>query len=639
MMALIEVCGSIYRRNVLSYKNLYGFTEDSSSVRETLSSLANGALKYLYENKDFIDNKLKDSTPELNQEYDFIIVGGGTAGATVASRLSEIKDVTVLLIEAGPSENIFMDMPLLAHYLQFSNDLNWKFHTERSNSYCRGMKNQRCSWPKGKVMGGSSALNYMIATRGIALDYDRWAAMGNDGWSSEELLKYFKKLENIEIKNLKYDRMMHSTKGPVHINYPPYHTPLAESFLEAGLEMRYPIIDYNANQDIGFSYIQCTMINGTRMSTNRAYLNPASKRKNLFLSRLSHVNKVLINSLTKRAYGVDFTKLGVNYRVRARKEIILCAGAIGSAQILMLSGVGPVKHLNEMNIQMIHDSPIGENLMDHVAYGGLIFLVDQPISIAINDTTNPLKPYLKDFFNRRIGPYTVPGGYEALAFVNFGNHRTLDGFPDVELLFIGTSIISDYSLRNILNISDEYWNKIFSKIAGHHSWTILPILMHPNSKGKVLLRNKDPKSKPKIFANYFEDPEDVKIMIKGIRTAIEISKTRAMLRFNSKIYNFAVPGCEHYEYDSNKYWECALRTFTFTMYDYSGTCKMGADNDATGVVNPKLQVKGIRRLRVADASIMPKIITGHTNIPVIMIGEKVADMIKDDWGYDKKCPL
>ncbi|XP_001602364.1 glucose dehydrogenase [FAD, quinone] [Nasonia vitripennis] len=632
VLALI-VFATAYRRSGLVYRNLYGFVEDQTPVREALQRLAAGARSFLQEGENFLSSQLKDSTPRYNQEYDFVVIGAGTAGATVAGRLSEMEDQTILLIEAGPNENLLMDIPLIVNYLQFSNDLNWKYQTETSKTYCQGMTNRKCNWPRGKVMGGSSVLNYMIATRGNPLDYDAWAEMGNEGWSYDELLPYFKKLEDIGINELKYDRELHNVDGPVHITYPPYHTPLAESFLEAGLEMGYPIIDYNANQDIGFSYIQATLKNGTRVSTNRAYLYPANRRKNLFVTRLSHVNKILIDPVTKRAYGVDYTKLGMNLRVRARKEIILCAGSIGSAQILMLSGVGPADHLNEMKINIIQDAPVGENLMDHIAYGGLVFLVDQPVSIT-SAVTDPIKPYLRDFLNTRLGPYTIPGGCEALAFLDVDNSESLHGFPNMELLFIAASLVSDTSFHNNVGISHEYWTKMFARVAGHHSWTIFPMLMRPNSRGRILLRNKDPHSKPKIFANYLDDPEDVRIMIKGIRAAIEVSRTKSMRRFNSQFYDFIVPGCEDYEYDSDEYWECALRTFTFTIYHHSGTCKMAPENDPTGVVNPRLQVKGIQGLRVADASIMPMIMTGHTNVPVIMIGEKLADMVKEDWGYN-----
>ena len=558
-------------------------------LTDALSNLASGIMKFLREGDELLSYEIKDSTPRFNEEYDFIVIGAGSAGAAVASRLSELNDATILLIEAGRNENLLMDIPAIVNYLQFSDNLNWKYQTESSQNYCRGMTNQKCNWPRGKVMGGSSVLNYMIATRGNPLDYDRWAAMGNEGWSYSDLLKYFKKLEEMGIAELK-NKKEHNTKGPVYISYPPYHTPLAENFLKAGLEMGYPIVDYNANQTIGFSYLQTTMKNGIRMSTNRAYLYPANERKNLFVTKLSHVNKVLIDPKNKRAFGVQFSKEGVNIQVRARKEIILSAGTIGSAQILMLSGVGPSKHLKEMKISVIQDAPVGQNLMDHIAYGGLLFLVDQPVSLRSKDLFDFTKPYLSDFFMKRYGPYTIPGGCEALAFIDVDKPKKLDAYANIELLFIGGSIVSDPSNRYNFDISEKYWNKVFSKISGRHSWTIFPMLMRPKSRGEILLRSKDPQAKPKILANYLDDPEDVRIMIKGIRAAIKVSKTKAMQHFGSRLHDVPIPDCENHKYNSDKYWECALRTFTFTIYHHSGTCKMAAENDPTGVVNPRLQV-------------------------------------------------
>ena len=585
---LIIVIGS-YRSENITYRNLYGDSDHNILLTDVLSNLASGTIKFLREGNDFLNYEIKDSTPWFNEEYDFIIVGAGSAGAAIASRLSELNDVTILLIEAGCNENLLMDIPVIVNYLQFSDDLNWKYQTESSQNYCRGMTNRKCNWPRGKVMGGSSVLNYMIATRGNPLDYDRWAAMGNEGWSYNDLLKYFKKLEGMGIAELRNEKV-HNIKGPVYISYPPYHTPLAETFLKAGLEMGYPIVDYNANQTIGFSYIQTTMKNGTRMSTNRAYLYPANKRKNLFVTKISHANKILIDPKNKRAYGVQFSKKGVNIQVRARKEIILSAGTIGSAQILMLSGVGPSKHLKDLKISVIQDAPVGQNLMDHIAYGGLIFLVNQPVSITTEDLSNPIKPYVSDFFMKRDGPLTIPGGCEALAFIDVDKPTKLDSFPNIELLFIGGSIVSDSSFRYNVGISDEHWNKGFSKISGRYSWTIFPMLMRPRSRGEILLRNKDPKAKPKLFANYLDDPEDVRIMIKGIRAAIKVSKTKAMQQFKSRLHHVPIPDCENHKYNSDKYWECALRTFTFTIYHHSGTCKMAAENDPTSVVNPRLQV-------------------------------------------------
>lgn len=571
------------------YRNLYGYKDDQLPPERSLLNLTVGALKFMRESERQMNTGLKDSTPKNDEEYDFVVIGAGSAGATIASRLSEVPEVTVLLIEAGRNENLMMDIPILVNYLQLSDEINWKYQTEPSDHYCLGMTDHKCNWPRGKVMGGSSVLNYMIATRGDPRDYDNWAAMGNYGWSYKEVLEYFKKLETIGVDHLRRDSVMHNTNGPLYIGYPPYHTPLAESFLEAGLEMGYPTVDYNADEHVGFSLIQSTIKNGTRMSTNRAYLYPARKRKNLILSKRSHVDKILIDD-SKRAYGVEFTKADVTIRVRARKEVILSAGAINSPQILMLSGIGPSKHLAEMKINLVQDAPVGENLMDHIAYGGLVFLVNQPVSIVTDEITNPNNPYLRDFLNTRSGPYTIPGGCEALAFVDVDQPRNLSAYPNVELMFVGGSLVSDSVLRTTFGLSMEHWTKMFSNYTSHHSWTIFPMLMRPNSRGKILLRNTDPKSKPKIYPNYFEDPEDVRIMVKGVRASIEVSKTKAMQKFESKYYDQTVPGCEDYVYDSDEYWECAVRTYTFTIYHYAGTCKMAPENDQTGVVNPRLQV-------------------------------------------------
>ncbi|XP_033212018.1 glucose dehydrogenase [FAD, quinone]-like [Belonocnema kinseyi] len=618
--------------NQQSHRNLYG-NQDQTPFLEHLMSLAAGTIKFLQEGERYLNNELTDITPEQNDAYDFIIVGAGSAGATIASRLSEIKNFTVLLIEAGRSENLLMDIPLLVNLLQFSNDINWKYRTESSDKYCLGMNDRRCNWPRGKVMGGSSVLNYMVATRGDPRDYDNWASLGNEGWSYNKLLHYFKKLESLNIPAYRNDTVFHNTKGPVNIEYPTYHTPLADGFLKAGLEMGYPLIDYNGKEHVGFSYIHATLKNGERASTNRAYLHIAKKRSNLFLTRNSMAEKIIIDPKTKRAVGVQFNKENVSIKVRARKEVILCAGAIGSPQLLMLSGIGPKDHLEDVGIPLIKDAPVGENLMDHIAYGGLIFLVDQPVSILPADVTNPLQPYIRQYFNNRDGPLTVPGCVEALAFVDVDRPRDTESYPNVELMFISNSVIAGAGFIQNVGITESIWQELFRKKEGQHSWSIFPMLLRPKSRGRILLKDNLPLSKPRIIPNYFDHPEDIRIIVEAIRASIEVSKTRGMQRFGSHLLELPIRGCENFPHGSDEYWECAARTFTFTIYHHSGTCKMGPEHDPTAVVNPRLQVIGIKGLRVADASIMPEIITGHTNIPVIMIAEKAADIVKEDWGY------
>lgn len=555
----------------------------------TIARMGFGALNFLNRGARAYNEELPDITPQSGSTYDFVVVGAGTAGATVAARLSEIPQAKVLLIEAGPSENIIMDIPLLVHFLQLSHDINWEYRTKPSKKYCLGMERNSCNWPRGKVMGGSSVLNFMIATRGAAKDYDRWAAMGNEGWAYKDVLKYFKKLETINIPELQSDTAYHGTKGPVHITYPLFHTPLAEAFLKAGKEMGYSSIDYNGKDMIGFSYIQTTIMNGTRMSSNRAYLHPAHNRTNLHVTRESMVRKVLIDRRQNRAVGVKFIKYGRNISVFANKEVILCAGAIGSPQLLMLSGIGPAKRLTELGIRVIKNAPVGENLMDHVSFGGLTYTVNASVSLEMFNIFNVANPYVADYLNSQVGPLTIPGGCEALGFVNTKNPKKRSSLPDIELLFIGGGLKGDLVVETTMGLNSRM-RQIWTKHAGNFGWSILPMLLKPKSRGTIKLLANDINVKPEIVPNYFDNPEDVRTMIAGIKAAISVGRTKAMQTFNSRLINDTIPGCENFEYDSYAYWDCMIRTIPYTIYHYSGTCKMAPKDDPTAVVDPKLKV-------------------------------------------------
>lgn len=570
------------------YHSIYG-DDVSGHELNNVFGLGIGALNFLQQGQNYMNQQIPDMVPQFGAMYDFVIIGAGTAGATIAARLSEIRQFEVLLIEAGSNENLLMDIPILVHMLQLSNDINWKYRTKSSNKYCLGMVDNKCNWPRGKVMGGSSVLNYMIASRGAAENYDRWAEMGNEGWAYKDVLEYFKKLETIDIPELQSDTVYHGTKGPLHISYPSFHTLLAEAFLKAGKELEYPLLDYNGRNTIGFSYLQSTLMNGTRMSSNRAYLHPARDRPNLHVTHESMVRKVLIDRRTNRTIGVEFVKNGRIIRVFASKEVILCAGAIGSPQLLMLSGIGPVKHLSELGISVVRDSPVGENLMDHVAFGGLTWTVDDPISLGLSDLINPTFPYIKDFLTKRSGPLTVPGACEAIAFLDTKHPEKHNGLPDMELLFIGGGFKGDIIFPIVMGFNRRM-NQIWRKYTSEYGWSILPIVLNPRSRGQIRLLANDINVKPEIIPNYYDDPEDVETMIAGIKAAIRVGQTKAMRMFGSRLSNDTLPGCESYEYDTYAYWECAVRTASITMYHYSGTCKMGPRGDPTAVVDPRLKV-------------------------------------------------
>ncbi|XP_011170213.2 glucose dehydrogenase [FAD, quinone] [Solenopsis invicta] len=598
-----------------------------------LLELGNGVVNFLNQNQHYIEQELPNTTPHSGDTYDFIIIGAGTAGATLAARLSEISQFKVLLIEAGIHENLFMDIPAFAFGLQVTDTINWNYRTKPSNKYCRGMKNNRCYYPRGKVVGGSSVLNFMIANRGGAEDYDRWAELGNVGWAYKDVLKYFKKLETFDIQELKANDTYHGTEGPVHINYPKFHTPLAEAFLKASMEMGYPLTDYNGKNEIGFSYVQATIINGIRMSSNTAYLHPIHNRNNLYMTLQSTVTKILIDSITNRAIGVQFIKYNKITSVFAKKEVILCAGAIGSPQLLMLSGIGPAKHLTELGINVVKDAPVGENLMDHAVFLGLTWTINKPISFKLYGDFNPIeKPFVSDYLNKRMGPLTSPGACEALGFINTKQPERHNGLPDIELLFVGLTVKDFFTPRMIFNLKDTI-SQQWSKYQNSYGWTTLVILLKPKSRGRITLLANDVNVKPEIMPNYFDDPDDVKTMIAGIRSAIRLGQTKTMQTFNSQLINITYTECNKYEYDSDTYWECVIRIITATLYHPCGTCKMGPSGDPTAVIDPRLKVIGIQGLRVVDASIMSEIISGHINIPVYMIAEKAADMIKKDWNY------
>lgn len=576
------------------------------------------------------EQRLKRELPDqaiLRSEYDFIVVGAGSAGSAVANRLSENPKWNVLLIEAGQNENLLMDIPMMVHYLQ-AYKINWGYKTERSDKYCLAMKNNQCNWPRGKVMGGSSVLNYMVYTRGNKKDYDDWADLGNNGWDYNNVSYYFRKLENNIVPNITPG--YHGRNGPLTVSNIEFKSPSAKAFVDAGIEKGYSYVDYNGPEQIGFSYLQATVANGTRQSTNFAYLYPISDRKNLHVKKLSHVTKLLIDS-AKNVYGVEFRSHGQVFSVRATKEVILSAGAINTPQILMLSGIGPTSHLKSIGIEPIVNSAVGYNLMDHTAPGALTFTVNvTTLSISQILDLNNIARYT-DELN---GPLTSPGGVEAIAFFDTERPNDPNGHPDIEILHLGGSINTDPIFRQNFGIRDDVYDEMFEGIGPEaNTFMVFPMVLRPKSRGRIKLRSNNPFDHPIILPNYFSDPHDVNISVIGIRKMIDLLDTEALRNINAKLLKAPVPGCKQYAQQSDEYWECYTRHMTFTIYHHCGTAKMGPSTDRRAVVDPTLKVYGVKGLRVADASIMPRIIAGHTNAPSIMIGEKAADMIKETWGF------
>lgn len=566
----------------------------------------------------------------IEQKYDFIVVGAGASGAVVANRLSEIPSWNILLLEVGERAGFLTTVPMASTLLQLSH-YNWNYTMEPQKGLCMAMKEETCLYPRGKALGGSTVINYMVYTRGNPEDYSKWAAAGNDGWSYEEVLPYFLKAEKCRLGE-DCNNKFHNKSGLMSVEYI-YESKLGQAFVKAGTEAGYKNTDYNTPPYVGFSRIQANEKFGRRDSTADSYLNHfEKKRKNLHIVTSATVTKILIDPMSKEAYGVTFIRNKKEYTVNASKEVILSAGVFNSPQLLMLSGVGPKPHLDEMNISLIHNLPVGQLLYDHVAYYGLAFKINHYAEPILN-LVNPIQIF-KWLFEGK-GFYTSLSGIEAIGYVNVGSNANRN-YPDIELLFNGLgSVATDFDIitGRQINLKPYVYNKVFRPIALKPQWTVLATLLHPKSRGFLKLRSTNPLDKPRIFGNFFSDAkgEDIATMLSAIRFIQKLNNMEALKAFGSTLSDIPMVGCEHHAYDSDYYWICCLRSMTTSLHHQTGTCKMGPPSDKEAVVDPRLKVHGIKRLRVVDASVIPVTLSAHTGSPSVMVGEKASDIIKEDW--------
>ncbi|XP_065221634.1 glucose dehydrogenase [FAD, quinone]-like [Planococcus citri] len=567
---------------------------------------------------------------QTNDEFDFIVVGAGSAGPALANRLSEISSWKILLIEAGPDPPIESDIPAIFLTL-LGSKYDWNYKAEKSEKSCRSMINKQCLWPRGKFLGGCSSINGMLYVRCHSKDYDNWESLGNPGWNYENVLKYFKKLEIFNSDSM--EKEAHGYEGYVNVENFPDGDLLGNRFDKDLLvrlynELGLPFVgDMSAKQKSGVTIIPGTVKNGVRQNTAKAYLAPIKDRKNLSVMKETLVTKVLIDN-NKKVYGVEVFRNNVHAKIIAKKEVILTAGALNSPQLLMLSGIGPRDHLKDLNIPLINDLKVGYNLQDHIFLTNLL----AKVTVKESKEVSPLD-LLYSYLSKRT-EFASVSTLDTMAFADTLN--TTDDYPDIQVHHFDYLVKTD-ALRGYLRSANfpveliEKFEKVNEK---HYMIQFLPTLLRPKSTGRIMLNSNNAVEQPKIITGYLTEYEDIKTLIRGVKLIHKLANTTTFKSCCEFVEIQPLNDCKNLKPATDEYYECLIRNFAQTVYHPVGTCKMGPESDKDAVVDARLRVYGVKGLRVADASIMPKIVNGNTNLPVIMIGEKAADLIKEDWHDD-----
>ncbi len=524
---------------------------------------------------------------------DYIIIGGGSAGCVLAARLSEDPATSVTLLEAGSRDNsVLIHCPAALALLAQTGQANWAFETVPQP----GLNGRAGYQPRGKVLGGSSSINAMVYARGHRSDYDHWAALGNPGWSFDEVLPYFKRGEH----NERGADAFHGVGGPLNVMDLRSPNRFGSVFVEAGKQAGFAVNrDFNGAEQEGVGAYQVTHKNGERFSAAKAYLTPNLERPNLQVITGARTTRILLEG--RRAVGVEYRQGGTLHRINAKREVLLCAGALQSPQILMLSGIGPAAQLMEHGIPVVHDLVgVGANFHDHI---DTVQVYDAPhlkdlFGLSLTGLWHGLKGIF-EWRNRRSGMLTSNFA-EAGGFIK---SQADEPIPDLQLHFVVGKLL-DHGRKTVFG----------------HGFSCHACLLRPLSRGRVTLASADPMAPPCIDPKFFAEPDDMVRMIRGFKLMRRILTQPALAQYGAKELRRSADAQTDMEI------ETFIRNQADTIYHPVGTCRMG--NSVNDVVDAALRVHGIQHLRVVDASIMPRVISGNTNAPVMMIAEKAADLIR-----------